>query len=100
MSERVDVLAVMERCANAVEAYSTKIVFREEGFVSECSDGGLRKARAAVAELFSALDQIGGLSRALRVGGPDPMDLQELSDALSEAIDIAHAALSRFGAAP
>ena len=45
-------------------------------------------------QLAAALDNIGGLSRALRVGGPDPMDLQELSDALSQAVDIAHNALA------
>lgn len=42
------------------------------------------------AELEAALDHIGGLSRALRVGGPDPMDLEGLSDALNEAVDTAH----------
>ncbi|PHR17849.1 MAG: hypothetical protein COA41_11145 [Sphingopyxis sp.] len=46
--------------------------------------------------LLSALDEIGGLSRALRVGGPDPMDLQGLSDALREAVDVAHEALAAF----
>lgn len=44
--------------------------------------------------LKAALDDIGGLSRALRQGGPDPMDLQDLSNALEEAIDIAHEAIS------
>ena len=43
--------------------------------------------------LLEALDNIGGLSRALRVNGPDPMDLQGLSDALNEAVHIAHAAM-------
>lgn len=40
-----------------------------------------------------ALDEIGGLCRALRQGGPDPMDLEGLSDALEQAVDTAHAAL-------
>ena len=44
--------------------------------------------------LAEALDEICGLSRALRVGGPDAMDLEELSDALSSAVDMAHAALA------
>lgn len=55
---------------------------------------------AAAPDLFAALDHIGGLSRALRSSGPDPMDLQELSDALSEAVDTAHAAMALVGAAP
>ena len=46
------------------------------------------------AGLRAALDDIGGLCRALRQGGPAPEDLQELSDALREAVDIAHSALS------
>lgn len=44
--------------------------------------------------LKAALDDIGGLSRALRQGGPDPMDLEGLSNALEEAVDIAHDAIS------
>ncbi|CAJ0719442.1 hypothetical protein LMG6871_02868 [Ralstonia edaphis] len=40
--------------------------------------------------MLEVLDHIGGLSRALRSGGPDPMDLQELSDALEEAVDMAN----------
>lgn len=48
---------------------------------------------ARIRELENTLDDIGGLSSALRVGGPDPMDLQGLSDALEEAIDMAHGAL-------
>lgn len=47
-----------------------------------------------VAELEAALDHIGGLSRALRVGGPDPIDLEGLSEALTEAVDTAHAMLA------
>lgn len=45
--------------------------------------------------LLDALDEIGGLSRALRVGGPDPMDLQDLSDALNQAVDLAHTAIEK-----
>ena len=48
----------------------------------------------AAPEMFEALDNITGLSRALRVGGPDPMDLQGLSDALEEAIHIAADAIA------
>lgn len=44
-------------------------------------------------DVVATLDEIGALCRALRVGGPDPMDLQELSDALSKAVDLAHAVL-------
>lgn len=50
---------------------------------------------AAAPEMFEALDNISGLSRALRSGGPDPMDLQGLSDALEEAIGIALAAIAK-----
>ena len=50
---------------------------------------------AGDADLRAALDDIGGLCRALRQGGPAPEDLQELSDALQEAVDIAHAALAQ-----
>lgn len=52
------------------------------------------KALAEIERLRAALDHIGGLSRALRVSGPDLMDLQGLSDALTEAVDTAHGALS------
>ena len=46
---------------------------------------------AAAPEMLEALDRIADLSRALRQGGPDPMDLQGLSDALNEAVDLASA---------
>jgi hypothetical protein len=48
--------------------------------------------------MSTALDEIGGLCRALRQGGPDPMDLEDLSNALEQAVDLAHAALQ--GAQP
>jgi len=48
--------------------------------------------------MAAALDEIGGLCRALRQGGPDPMDLEDLSNALERAVDLAHAALQ--GAQP
>lgn len=51
---------------------------------------------AAAPEMFEALDTIGGLSRALRQGGPDPMDLQGLSDALEEAIDLANSLVAQI----
>ena len=40
--------------------------------------------------MLEALDHIGGLSRYLRQGGPDAMDLQGLSDALEEAVDMSN----------
>lgn len=49
----------------------------------------------AAPEMLEALDNISGLSRALRVGGPDPMDLQGLSDALEEAIGLALEAIAK-----
>lgn len=51
-------------------------------------------AQPEVQRLREALDHIVGLSRALRVGGPDPMDLEGLSNALEEAVNTAHAALT------
>ncbi|MCY1368872.1 hypothetical protein D3C81_1342170 [compost metagenome] len=50
---------------------------------------------AAAPDMFEALDNISGLSRALRVGGPDPMDLQGLSDALEEAVSLALSAIAK-----
>jgi len=50
---------------------------------------------AAAPDMFEALDNISGLSRALRVGGPDPMDLQGLSDALEEAVSLALSAMAK-----
>jgi hypothetical protein len=49
----------------------------------------------AAPDMFEALDNISGLSRALRSGGPDPMDLQGLSDALEEAISLALSAMAK-----
>ncbi|MBN5087663.1 hypothetical protein JY460_06040 [Stenotrophomonas maltophilia] len=59
---------------------------------------GVENARliAAAPEMFEALDTIGGLSRALRQGGPDPMDLQGLSDALEEAVDLANSLVAQI----
>lgn len=51
---------------------------------------------AAAPEMFEALDTIGGLSRALRQGGPDPMDLQGLSDALEEAVNLANSLVAQI----
>ena len=53
------------------------------------------KMMQAVPDMFEALDKISGMSRALRVGGPDPMDLQGLSDALEEAIGLALDAMAK-----
>lgn len=50
--------------------------------------------------LVEALDNIGGLTRHLRHGGPDPMDLQDLSDALELATDMAHDALAAYHKEP
>lgn len=44
---------------------------------------------ASVEKVRELLQEIIAKSRALRVGGPDPIDLHELSDALEEAIDLA-----------
>ena len=49
---------------------------------------------ARLGAMEAALDHIGGLSRALRVGGPDQIDLEGLSEALTEAVDTAHAMLA------
>ena len=57
-----------------------------------------RQEQGDVQRLREALDHIVGLSRALRVGGPDPMDLEGLSNALEEAVDTAHAALAACAA--
>ena len=42
------------------------------------------------AKMLEALDHIAGMSLALRQGGPDPIDLHGLSDALSEAVELAN----------
>ena len=54
--------------------------------------------RAERDRMAASLDEIGGLCRALRQGGPDPMDLEDLSNALEQAVDLAHNALQ--GAQP
>jgi hypothetical protein len=46
-------------------------------------------APAEMEGIIEAFDEISGLCRHLRQGGPVPDDLQELSDALHEAVDIA-----------
>lgn len=50
-------LAVVDRCISALEAFSTKVVLRGGLFVYECSDGGLRKARADFADSLSVLEK-------------------------------------------
>lgn len=47
------------------------------------------------AELVGALEEIQGLTRWLREGGPDHLDLVDLSEALEFATDTAHAALAK-----
>lgn len=64
-------------------------------------DDQVSRNRALLAErdrMREALDEIVGLCRALRQGGPDPMDLEDLSNALEQAVDLSHAALQ--GAQP
>jgi hypothetical protein len=65
----------------------------DANFIALASPATILAMLAERGRLLNALDNIGGLSRALRVNGPDPMDLQGLSDALNEAVDIAHAAM-------
>lgn len=60
----------------------------------------LSAARAAVSDVMRALDDIGGLSTARRAGGPDPMDLEGLDQALATAIDTAHVAIARLEGIP
>lgn len=48
------------------------------------------------AELVEALEEIQGLTRWLREGGPDHLDLVDLSEALEFATDTAHAALTKY----
>ncbi len=50
--------------------------------------------RAEIERLRNILDDIGGLSRFLRQGGPAPMDLEGLSSGLSQAVDLANEAIS------
>lgn len=52
-------------------------------------------AQQEIARLRAALDEIGGLSRHLRNGGPDESDLEELSDGLENAVHIAVGALEQ-----
>ena len=49
-----------------------------------------------IAELVEALEEIQGLTRWLREGGPDHLDLVDLSEALEFATDTAHAALTKY----
>ena len=46
-------------------------------------------APVGVEAIREAFDEISGLCRHLRQGGPAPEDLQDLSDALDEAVGIA-----------
>lgn len=71
--------------------FQSGIVEMEDGpFVTSDDYDALLAERDRMA---AALDEIGGLCRALRQGGPDPMDLEDLSNALEQAVDTAHAAL-------
>lgn len=53
--------------------------------------------KAEIARLREAFVEITGLSIALRQGGPDMMDLEDLSNSLEGAIYIANAALNKEG---
>lgn len=54
----------------------------------------MTKTTSAIDPLREALEEIVGLTTYLRQGGPDPMDLQGLSDALDHATSLAHTALA------
>lgn len=96
MSAPVNVPAVLRHRRVQMETASLrKVGFTLRPLAAAAIAADLRLVEAAMAELIEALDHIGGLSRALRVGGPDPTDLHGLSDALDEAVDTAHAALAR-----
>lgn len=77
---------------NSIQRYEGQDARYERELAQREAD---KRLIAAAPDLLHALDTIGGLSSALRAGGPDPMDLQGLSDALSEAVDIAHAAIAK-----
>jgi hypothetical protein len=94
MSGPVDVCGVIRTLASIVRTDNGNLHKEINELLDEADT-----AVEAFSEVLIALDDIVGLSRALRVGGPDPMDLQGLSDALSEAVDTAHAALEAVGGA-
>ncbi|WP_408953023.1 hypothetical protein [Lysobacter sp. Hz 25] len=85
---------------NCVVILGDDMTLRIAVVLGDNTDETLANARlmAAAPKLFAALDQISGLSRALRAGGPDPMDLEELSDALAQAVDVAHEAIAEVAA--
>ena len=100
--------ALMEEAADMIEALSASVENHQLHMLGMARERDQLRALLAAApahpadrqeqgevqRLREALDHIGGLSRALRVGGPDPMDLEGLSNALEEAVDTAHAALA------
>lgn len=49
----------------------------------------LARAMAASPQMFEVLDAVAGMSVNLREGGPAPDDLEDLSYALEEAVDMA-----------
>lgn len=82
---------------------------REKAHLEACNEDLIEQQLTTRAEASAAvkvkalLEEIGTKSLALRKGGPDPMDLHELSDALEEAIDLAmqaHDILTTEPAAP
>ncbi len=84
MSRGVDVQRVLER---AYQYASNNCVYED---VRELED-----ADAAVSDAIRLIDDITALTMARRIGGPSPMDLQELDSALAMAIDLANRALAR-----
>ena len=86
------VMAIVADLEHALHNGYEESAARCKADLMACADSADRQA-AVVAGLVGALDHIGGLCSALRQSGPDPMDLDELSEALHEAVDTANAAL-------
>ncbi len=84
MSRGVDVLGVLERASQ----YANNNCVYEDARELEDAD-------AAVSDAIRLIDDITALTMARRIGGPIPMDLQELDRALGMAIDLANRALAR-----
>lgn len=70
-------------------------VHEQTGLTPAQLSADLAAAQQEIARLRAALDEIGGLSRHLRNGGPDESDLEELSDGLENAVRIAIGALEQ-----
>ena len=100
MRAPTDVLLVMDLTIQRMGDISS-LRCRGDGYtqVVEIWKRDIWQARSAMVELIEDLYHIRRCGRALRVSGPDPMDLRGLSDALQEAVDTAHKALYRVGGA-